>query len=595
MSGTEQTVLQKAAYWSTSADFDPATRQEIAALIAQGNTKELTERFYRDLEFGTGGLRGILGAGTNRMNIFNVRKATSALATHLKAAFPGETLTVAISHDSRHFSRDFAKATAEILAGQGIRSILTKALRPVPMLSFMTRHYSCHAGVCVTASHNPPEYNGYKVYWQNGGQLVPPHDHEIIKAYGAIDGYSNLKAVPYAEILATGQAKEVGDEFDEAYFARVKALSMHSEGRQGFKIVYSPLHGAGRYPVTEMLKRFGFTDVTVVPEQEQPDGAFPTVKSPNPENPSAMDMARALGRQLGADLILATDPDCDRIGMEILVDGRYVRPNGNQIGCLLNDYVLKSLTALKRMPPSPLVVKTVVTTDLQSDLAEEYGATCEETLTGFKWICNQIDGYETGRLKPYRKFVCGGEESYGFLMDSFVRDKDAVISCCLAAEMVAYYKAQGSSVVAALDGIFSRHGVYHETLADITLPGKEGAEKIAAMMAGLRRQPPREIDGMPVQKLRDFDKRQDFQATQGDFKAAESIPLPQSNVLQFILNDGTKISVRPSGTEPKIKFYVSVKDLSGKGKSGAALNEVKARCEARAKRIEDIFVAMARG
>jgi len=595
MSKTEQTVTSKAAYWSTSADFDQATRQEIAALIAQGNTKELTERFYRDLEFGTGGLRGILGAGTNRMNIFNVRKATTALATHLKAAFPGEALTVAISHDSRHFSRDFAKATAEILAGQGIRSILTKALRPVPMLSFMTRHYSCHAGVCVTASHNPPEYNGYKVYWRSGGQLVPPHDHEIIKAYGAIDGYSNLKALPYAEILASGQAREVGDEFDEAYFARVKALSMRNTGRQGFKIVYSPLHGAGRYPVAEMLKRFGFQDVTVVPEQEQPDGAFPTVTSPNPENPAAMDMARALGMKLGADLILATDPDCDRIGMEILVDGRYVRPNGNQIGCLLNDYVLKSLTELNRMPTSPLVIKTVVTTDLQADLAAEYGATCEETLTGFKWICNQIEGYETGLLKPYRKFVCGGEESYGFLMDAFVRDKDAVISCCLAAEMVAHYKSEGRSVVTALDAIFTRHGVYHETLADITLPGKEGAEKISAMMAGLRQHPPREIDGMPVQKLRDFDKRQDFEALHGEFKATQSIPLPQSNVLQFILNDGTKISVRPSGTEPKIKFYVSVKDLAGKGKNGAALGQVKARCEARAKRIEDIFVAMARG
>ena len=595
MSKTEQTVTSKAAYWSTSADFDQATRQEIAALIAQGNTKELTERFYRDLEFGTGGLRGILGAGTNRMNIFNVRKATTALATHLKAAFPGEALTVAISHDSRHFSRDFAKATAEILAAQGIRSILTKALRPVPMLSFMTRHYSCHAGVCVTASHNPPEYNGYKVYWRSGGQLVPPHDHEIIKAYGAIDGYSNLKALPYAEILASGQAREVGDEFDEAYFARVKALSMRNTGRQGFKIVYSPLHGAGRYPVAEMLKRFGFQDVTVVPEQEQPDGAFPTVTSPNPENPAAMDMARALGMKLGADLILATDPDCDRIGMEILVDGRYVRPNGNQIGCLLNDYVLKSLTELKRMPTSPLVIKTVVTTDLQADLAAEYGATCEETLTGFKWICNQIEGYETGLLKPYRKFVCGGEESYGFLMDAFVRDKDAVISCCLAAEMVAHYKSEERSVVTALDAIFTRHGVYHETLADITLPGKEGAEKISAMMAGLRQHPPREIDGMPVQKLRDFDKRQDFEALHGEFKATQSIPLPQSNVLQFILNDGTKISVRPSGTEPKIKFYVSVKDLAGKGKNGAALGQVKARCEARAKRIEDIFVAMARG
>jgi phosphoglucomutase len=587
-------VIERARYWATAPVFDETTRKEITTLLERSDTKELTERFYRDLEFGTGGLRGILGAGTSRMNIYNVRKATTALAQHLAATFPGESLKVAISHDSRRFSRDFAKATAEVLAGHGIQALITKDLRPVPMLSFMVRHFQCHAGVCVTASHNPPNYNGYKVYWRTGGQLVPPHDEAIIRRYGAISGYEGVKSVPYTQALVKGLVKEIGAELDEPYFAKVTALSLRSEGRQGLKIVYTPLHGSGLYPVTEMLKRFGFTDVTVVPEQEQPDGFFPTVKSPNPENPAALDMARDLAVKIGADLILATDPDCDRIGMEVRVGQHFFRPNGNQIGALLNEYVLAGMKEKGRLPASPLVIKTVVTTDLQADVAKEFGALCEETLTGFKWICQLIEDYDTGARKPARTFACGGEESYGFLAGSFVRDKDAVISCCLAAEMVAYYKSKSISVIDALDSLFQRHGVYHETLADLTLPGKEGAEQIAAMMARLRQSPPRVIDGIPVQKLRDFATGQELAAGEGGFTAAGTIPLPKSNVLQFILNDGTKISVRPSGTEPKIKFYVSVKDPQGIGKRGDALDAIKTRSEARAKRIEDIFVAMAK-
>lgn len=595
---TTSDINELARYWATSPAFDAETRDEISRLVARNDEKELTERFYRDLEFGTGGLRGILGAGTSRMNIYNVRKATTALALHLIDTFPQEaaarTLKVAISHDSRRFSREFAKATAEVLVANGIQALITKDLRPVPMLSFMTRHFGCHAGVCVTASHNPPDYNGYKVYWQTGGQLVPPHDKAIIQKYAAIKGYEAIKRLDYEKALKEGRVREVGDELDEAYFAKVKALSMHPEGRAGFKIVYSPLHGSGRYPVVEMLKRFGFTDVTVVPEQELPDGSFPTVKSPNPENPAALDMARELARKIDADLILATDPDCDRIGMEIKVAGQFFRPNGNQIGALLNEYFLQGLKESGRLPESPAVIKTVVTTDLQADLAKEFGASCEETLTGFKWICDLIEAYETGAHAPKRTFVCGGEESYGFLAGSFVRDKDGVISCCLAAEMVAYYKSKHLSVVDVLDSMFQRHGVYHETLHDLTLPGKEGAEQIAQMMERLRKDPPRVIDGIPVAKLRDFETRQELEAAQGAFRATGTLALPKSNVLQFILNDGTKVSVRPSGTEPKIKFYVSVKDPQGAGKRGDALQKVKARCQERAKRIEDIFVAMAK-
>ena len=601
----DATIDQRAHYWATSKAFDAETNGEVQVLLDQladggssatAAAKELTDRFYRDLEFGTGGLRGILGAGTSRMNLFNVRKATTALATYL-LGLPvnrGKSLRVAISHDSRLFSRDFAKATAEVLAAHGIEALVTKDLRPVPMLSFMVRHFSCQAGVCITASHNPPEYNGYKVYWSNGGQLVPPHDQGIIDCYGAIAGYDQLKHLPWETGIGRGLIQEVGAELDEAYFAKVMALSLSASGRQGFKIVYSPLHGSGLYPVTEMLKRFGFDDVTVVPEQRDPDGKFPTVKSPNPESPAAMAMARELARKIGADLILATDPDCDRIGMEIRVGDDYFRPNGNQIGCLLTEYVLSQQAARHQLPSDPLVIKTVVTTDMQSDIATAYGATCDETLTGFKWICDRIEAYETGAMTPMRTFVCGGEESYGFLAGSFVRDKDAVIGAVLAAEMVAYYRARGETVVQVLDRLFATHGAYYETLCDLTLPGKDGAEQIAQMMARLRKNPPRAIDGIDVAKLRDFEQRQVFAAKGDGFVAAETLSLPKSNVLQFILNDGTKVSVRPSGTEPKIKFYVSVKDPSARGQDGATLKAIKARCQDRAQRIEAIFVNMAK-
>lgn len=586
-------IAERAHYWATSPAFDADTRREISALIEADDDKEITERFYRDLEFGTGGLRGILGAGTSRMNIYNVRKATTALAAYLGETFRNQSIKVALSHDSRRYSRAFAKAAAEVFAAHGIKALITKDLRPVPMLSFMTRHYGCKAGVCITASHNPPEYNGYKVYWETGGQLVPPHDQAVIQRYMDLQGYESIKTLPYELAVAQGFIEEIGSDLDEAYFSKVLGLSLNpAVGRKNFKIVYSPLHGSGLYPVTEMLKRFGFTDVLVVPEQRDPDGNFPTVKSPNPENPAALDKARELARSVGADLILATDPDCDRIGMEIRIGDDFFRPNGNQIGCLLNEYVLRGMQDSGRMPRNPLIVKTVVTTDLQADLAREYAVDCEETLTGFKWICQLIDDYESGRITPKKHFVCGGEESYGFLAGSFVRDKDGIIACCLAAEMAAVYKAKGSDVVKELDAMFSRHGVYHETLHDLTLPGKEGAEAIAAMMQRLRHQPPRVIDGIAVAKLRDFDSGQELDLSRDTPQVQGQLTLPRSNVLQFILNDGTKVSVRPSGTEPKIKFYVSIRDPQGVGQRGAELNKIKARCQARAKRIEDIFVAM---
>lgn len=584
-----------AQYWASAPVFDATTRREISDLLASNQEKELTDRFYRDLEFGTGGLRGLLGAGTSRMNIYNVRKASAALATYiLKTHTAQGRPRVAISFDSRHFSHDFAKATAGVMAAYGIEAFVTRELRPVPMLSFMVRHFECSAGVCITASHNPPEYNGYKVYWRTGGQIVPPDDAEVIKLYGSLSDYAAIKTMDFAEAVHLGLVHEVGSELDEAYFAEVLKLSLRSEGRPGFKIVYSPLHGAGHYPVVEMLRRFGFADVTVVPEQAQPDGNFPTVKSPNPEVPAALDMARSLATKLGADLILATDPDCDRIGMEIRIGDRFFRPNGNQIACLLNEYVLRARKEHGTLPARPLSIKTVVTTDLQAQIAAEYGAHCDETLTGFKWICQLIEDYETGVKSPHRSFVCGGEESFGFLAGSFVRDKDGVISCCLAAEMAAYFKANGTDADAELDRMFQRHGVYNESLRDFTMPGKEGAEAIHAMMERMRMDPPRSIDGISVKMLRDFETRQERTLGAKDWETSGAISLPRSNVLQFVLIDGTKISVRPSGTEPKIKFYVSVKDPDGIGKTRDQLQKLKAQCVERTKRIEELFVAMAR-
>ncbi len=589
----QEKILKLATYWATSPVFDADTRQEIAQLLSSKNEAELTERFYRDLEFGTGGLRGVLGAGTARVNIYNIRKATQAFADYLNEHFGKTAKSVAISYDSRRFSREFAEASAEVMAANGISAYLTKELRPTPMLSFMVRHYKCQGGICVTASHNPPAYNGYKVYWATGGQIVPPHDEEVIKRYGAMQSYESIRFMPFAEAVKKGLVKEVGKEFDEAYFKRVEQLSVRSEGRENFKIVYTPLHGTGAYPVPEALRRFGFKDVVLVPEQKDPDPDFPTVKYPNPEDPEAMHMAVELGKKLKADLVLGTDPDTDRIGIVVREKDEYRIFNGNQIGSLLIDFYLSGIKDRGRMPANPLVIKTIVTTDQQEKIAAHYGASCAETLTGFKWICQLIDDLETGKIKPFREYVCGGEESYGFLAGSFVRDKDAVSACCIAAEMVAYYKAQGKNLSQVLDELYRRHGVYLESLVTFTFPGKEGGEKIARMMQRLREETPRELAGAFVEKLRDLEKRQEFDLRSGAQAKVVPIPLPRSNVLQFILSDGSKVSARPSGTEPKIKFYFSVHKALAPQSSDAELKLAKEACAQRLIELEQAFKAMA--
>lgn len=601
-------AFERARYWATADVFDADTRSEVQALLDAGDDAEIVNRFYRELEFGTGGMRGILGAGSARMNLYNIWKATTALSQYLlelhgngvlkSQAVHGQRLAVAITYDSRHRSQEFARAAAGVLAANGIKALITKQLRPTPMLSFMTRHFQCAAGICITASHNPPEYNGYKVYWHTGGQLVPPHDKAIVDRYAGIAGYETLRQMDYSTGLQEGLIREVGGELDEVYFSKVQSLKLHGADlgvaeRSRFKIVYTPLHGTGFYPVTECLKRFGFTNVLIPPEQRDPDGRFPTVKYPNPEEPEALAMAIKLAKETSADLVLGTDPDTDRIGIVVKEGSDYVVFNGNQIGCLLTEFVLAGLTAANRMPPNPLVIKTVVTTDMQADIAHHYQAACEETLTGFKWICDRIEQYETGALTPKRTYVCGGEESYGFLMDRFVRDKDAVAACCIAAEMVAWYKSQGLTMSDVLDRLYVRHGLYQESLHTITLPGQSGEAKIKSMMAGIRQNPPLELAGRKVKIIRDYEQSRELTVHDREILETGKLTLPRSNVLQLELDDGSKVSVRPSGTEPKIKFYFSVRDQSAKGSSTSDLPALKRAAQARIREIQQVFVDLA--
>ena len=526
------------------------------------------------------------------MNIYNIRKASTALALYLKETHPNKDLKVAISHDSRNRSREFSKAATEVLCSHGIKVIITKELRPVPVLSFMTRHYECDAGICVTASHNPPEYNGFKVYWSNGAQLVPPHDKNIIAKYGSIKTYEELTFTSYDQALSKGLVEEVGEELDELYLKQVDTLRLNTPSdSKSIKIVYSPIHGSGITMVPHALKRFGFDDVHIVEEQSTPDGDFPTVSSPNPEDPKALELAVKLGKKIEADVILATDPDTDRIAMIVKEDNELINFNGNQLGCLLVEYVLSSHKAQNKFPENPLVVKTIVTTYLQDEICKHYGVDCEDTLTGFKWICNLVEAYEKGLNGQTKTFICGGEESYGFLAGNFVRDKDAVLSCAIACEMVAYYKSKGKKMTDVLHDIFLRHGVYHETLYTLTMPGKEGADKISSIMQTFRTSPPAKLCGISVSELWDFQDSAKKTLAADGLKKSGDITLPQSNVLQFFLEDGSKVSVRPSGTEPKIKFYISVKkDLSNESDLSSKIKEAKDL----AQKLESEFVSLSK-
>lgn len=531
-------------------NYDKETKEIIRSLIEK-NSDELTEAFYRDLEFGTGGLRGIMGIGTNRMNKYTVGAATQGLANYLKQQFKNQEISVAISFDSRNNSDYFAGITADVLSANGIVCHLFPALRPTPVLSFAVRYLHCQAGVMVTASHNPKEYNGYKVYWNDGGQLVPPHDKNVIAEVNKIKKLSDTQWE-----RDENKVHIIGKDLDEAYLAQVLGLSLNPEAikkEKDLKIVYTPLHGTGITMVPEALRRYGFENVSIVKEQAIADGNFPTVKSPNPEEKSALELAITQAEKEQSDLVLATDPDADRVGIAIRDDkGQMILLNGNMTGSLLIHYLLSQWKANGKLTGKQFIVKTIVTTELIDQMAAEFNVPCENVLTGFKYIAEKIKEHE-GKMQ----FIGGGEESYGYLAGDFVRDKDAVIACCLIAEMTAFYAAQGKSLYQVLQEIYKQYGFFKEDLLSLTKQGKSGAEEIADMMVNYRNNPPKEINHQKVLAMKDFQQSTEYNFEKG---TQEAILLPKSNVLQFFTADGSKITVRPSGTEPKIKFYFGVKE-----------------------------------
>ena len=543
----EQLVMSKAQKW-LEGNYDEATKAQVKYLI-DNDRKELTECFYKDLEFGTGGLRGIMGVGSNRMNEYTVGMATQGLSNYLKECFKGQEVKVAVAHDSRNNSRFFAERVADIFASNGFKVYLFDELRPTPELSFAIRELGCQSGVVVTASHNPKEYNGYKAYWADGAQVTPPHDKNIIAEVEKITSIDQIELGKNPENITI-----LGKEFDEIYLARIKGLSMAPEAvakNHDMKIVYSPMHGAGVKLVPASLRNFGFTNIIMVEEQSVVDGNFPTVASPNPEERATMSMAIELARKEGAELVIATDPDADRIAIAVLDDkGEYVLLNGNQTMVLLLSYMLTRWGELGKLDGKQFVIKTIVTSEMVKAVADAYGVKCYDCLTGFKYIAKIIRENE-GKTT----YIGGGEESFGFLAGDFVRDKDAVSACALAAEAMAWAKEKGLTLHEWLKELYVKYGFYREGLVSVVRKGKEGAEEIQKMMVDMRTNPPKTILGSPVVKINDF-----LSLEQTDVVAGTKTPIEQdkSNVLQFFTEDGTKVSVRPSGTEPKIKFYFGV-------------------------------------
>ncbi|MCB2409003.1 phospho-sugar mutase [Hymenobacter lucidus] len=533
-----------------SGNYDSDTKANIQQLLDAGDEETLNDAFYRDLEFGTGGLRGIMGNGSNRMNRYTLGMATQGLCNYLLQSFPNQEIKVALAHDSRNNSREFARIAAGIFSANGITAYLFNELRPTPELSFAIRHLGCQSGCVITASHNPKEYNGYKVYWQDGSQVVAPHDKNIIAEVNAIQSVDEVKF----------QADEsrihlIGEELDAAYLAQVKNLSINPAAIQrqhDLKIVYTPLHGTGITLVPKALAQLGFTNVSIVEGQATPDGNFPTVLSPNPEEKVAMQMALDQARAQDADLVIATDPDADRVGMAVKDNkGEWVLVNGNQTAALLTHYLLSARHKAGKMTDKDFIVYTIVTSDVLGDIAHAHRVKAYQTLTGFKYIAGIIRD-----LEGQENYIGGGEESYGYMIGSFVRDKDAISACALVAEMAAVAKDNGQTLYQAMIDMYVTYGLYKEDLISLTKKGQRGAEEIQEMMAGLRANPPRTIAGLPVVEMRDYKTGVIRNLHTGEESATG---LESSNVLQFILADGSKVSARPSGTEPKIKFYFSVK------------------------------------
>lgn len=565
-------VRKKAQSW-LSQDFDEATRVEVQRMMEEDENL-LIEAFYKDLEFGTGGLRGIMGPGTNRVNLYTIGMATQGLCNYLKKQFdPATRLKVVVTHDCRNNSRLFAETTSNVLSANGIEVFLTEEMRPTPELSFAIRHLKCQSGVVVTASHNPREYNGYKVYWEDGGQIVEPHDTGIIEEVNAIQSINEVKFKGQAELIHL-----VGEDLDQAYLDTIQKHCLKPaiiKSQADIGIVYTPIHGSGVIMVPKALKKLGFRNILNVPEQDIEDGNFPTVVSPNPEEQAALNMAIEKAKESGAELVMATDPDGDRIGIAVKDEqGEFVLLNGNQTGSLMVYYLLKNLSEQKKLKGNEFIARTVVTTPLFDEIATSFNVNSHITLTGFKHIAALIrnkEGKET--------FIGGGEESYGFMIGSEVRDKDGVASAALIAEIAAWAQSRGLRILDILDEIHQEYGVFQEHLISVVKKGRNGSEEIANMMESFRNTPPESLAGSDVVTINDFLLRKSYDQLS---HLRYDITLPKSNVLQYITQDGTIFSARPSGTEPKIKFYFSVRSDNS---NRSAVSEIRAELQAKIERI----------
>lgn len=538
-------ILERVNSWLTPT-FDEAIQKEIKHLIAS-DPKELEESFYKNLEFGTGGMRGIMGLGTNRINKYTLGKNTQGLSNYLKKSFPGEAIKVAIAYDCRHNSKTFGKIVADVFSANGIKVYLFEDLRPTPELSFALKHLNCHCGIVLTASHNPPEYNGYKVYWQDGGQLVPPHDKEIVDEINSLN-YEDIAFDSNADLI-----EFIGEAIDNVFInesIKNGSANTSTKAKQDLNIVFTSLHGTSIMSIPETLKRAGYSNVNIVEEQREPNGDFPTVISPNPEEPEALKMATELAEKTNGDIVIGTDPDCDRLGVVVRnLDNELVILNGNQTMILMTDFLLKQWKKEGKIKGKEFVGSTIVSTPMMSVLAESYGVECKIGLTGFKWIAKMIKDF------PELDFIGGGEESFGFMVGDFVRDKDAVTSTLLACEIAAQAKEKGKSMYEELIELYIKHGFYKERLISLTKKGIEGAKEIEQMMIDARENPLKEVNGSKVVRVEDYQLSIAKDMTAG---TEEAIAIPKSNVLIYYTENGSKIALRPSGTEPKIKFYISV-------------------------------------
>ncbi|MCH7403207.1 phospho-sugar mutase [Belliella kenyensis] len=550
MTNVDPIIIAKAESW-LSSNIDEKSKVEIRNLLMSSDTNELVDSFYKDLEFGTGGLRGLMGVGSNRMNVYTVAMATQGLANYLLKSFPGEKIAVAITHDSRINNTLFADTTANVFTANGIHVKYFKEMRPTPMLSFAIRHFGCKSGVMVTASHNPKEYNGYKAYWEDGGQVVAPHDVNIITEVQKITSVDDVNWNKNDALI-----EYIDENFDFIYLNEVKKLSLSPNEimlQRSMPVVFSPIHGASGKMVPAALKVFGFENIHVVEEQAEPNGNFPTVIYPNPEEAEALNMALELGKKVNADLVLACDPDGDRYAACVPDGiGGFELLNGNQTGSLITYYLLNKWREFGRLTGDQFMVNTIVTTELIDEICKSFGVTCYSVLTGFKNIAEVIR-----ELEGKQTFIAGGEESYGYLVGDFVRDKDGVSACAIVAEIVAYYKSKGQSIQDVLAEIYMQYGFYKEHLISVTKKGKDGAEQIQNLMAGFRANRPLEIKGVKVSKIVDVKESKVYDMIN---HTESELNLAKSNVIQFYLVDGSKISARPSGTEPKIKYYFSVNE-----------------------------------